>query len=355
MHYNGHTFLLTLLLSSGLFPLLIPHVSAEPSPAPEAGFSAGIDFERARRNPPNTTGAVGIDHLVTVTDGRLAILDRSGGIRKSTTLRRFFGDRESIAPRVTFDDQANRWYLCASTVSGIVVMVSRSENPLGDFHRYEFNVDPTGNTGADFLHLGFNSRWICVSFDAARTTTKAGKTRVLSDQVESAKLLIVEKDTVLSGDEVSCRIFDLGDEAKSVAVSSASSENDLHFLSVVSGNSQGAGLIQTGILTGSVENPTFRWNNSTRVQEPWSSRFGDDVYMPQKDAAIGVAAGDHRAGNLVFHEGSLWSCHSAFLPADNPQRSGIRWYELTTGGSWFSMGSSMIPSPRPRLRFPVSQ
>jgi len=115
--------------------------------------------------PPDTHGAIGLDHFVEVTNSHIDIFLRSNpSQRTSISLAAFFGYRAQLLfdPRVVYDSVWNRWIVTApafqqsSTVQFFFVAISTTSNPLGPYFIYPLNVTFAPGDFWDYPQLGFD-------------------------------------------------------------------------------------------------------------------------------------------------------------------------------------------------------
>lgn len=139
----------------------------------------GIDIngvnqiEAGGGRPPDTHGAVGLDHFIEVTNSHVDIFRKSDGARvKSVSLASFFGYTQQTLfdPRCVYDSAENRWIISAeafqesSTVQRHFVAVSVTSDPLGSFYIYNGDVNFKNNNDFwDFPHLGLDSKAIIIT------------------------------------------------------------------------------------------------------------------------------------------------------------------------------------------------
>ena len=55
-------------------------------------------------------------------------------------------------------------------------------------------------------------------------------------------------------------------------------------------------------------------------------------FAPQSGAPQLINAGDDRILSAVHRNGSLWFCHTVFLPSGGPVRTAVQWLQVATGG-----------------------
>ncbi len=119
--------------------------------------------------PPDTEGAVGLNHFVEITNSHLDIYQKAAPNTrvKSVTLASFFGytTQSLFDPRVIYDAVSNRWIISAdafpesATLQRFFFAVSLTADPTGSFYIYNVNVnDPAygANSFWDFPQVGMD-------------------------------------------------------------------------------------------------------------------------------------------------------------------------------------------------------
>ena len=113
--------------------------------------------------PPDTHGAIGLDHFVEVTNSHIDIFVRTNpSQRTSISLAAFFGytTRVLFDPRAVYDSTWNRWIVTAdafqesSSTQLFFVAISTTSNPLGGYYVYALNVTFNAGDFWDYPQLG---------------------------------------------------------------------------------------------------------------------------------------------------------------------------------------------------------
>src|SRR6266581_7836383 len=107
------------------------------SPAPASSFQALTDNNTVV--PPDTHGAVGPNHLMTVLNTQVRIQDRNGNVLSTVSTDFFWaslGSPSAFDPRILYDPYGGRWIFVAaangnSTNSAILIGVSQTSDPTG--------------------------------------------------------------------------------------------------------------------------------------------------------------------------------------------------------------------------------
>ena len=170
-------------------------------PAPAITFS----FDGVGANgfsPPDTNGDVSPNEYLQWVNIRWAILDKVTGARSATVAGNSFwagfgGTCQTTNngdPIALWDDRAGRWVVSQFVVSdpgSQCFAVSATSDPLGAYHRYQFNLPLFG----DYPHIGIWS-------DGGKQSAYTMVTHDFSPPPRSfqgASLIAVERDKMLNG------------------------------------------------------------------------------------------------------------------------------------------------------------
>jgi hypothetical protein len=313
------------------------------SPATTRDFQGLTDNNIAY--PPDTHGAVGTNHVVTMLNTQVRIATRTGTTITTMSLSSFWNSTnigsftEVFDPRIVYDPYNNRWIASAavepqSSNSGILIGVSRTSSPTntGDagWNLQRVKADSTSTKFADFPMLGFNKNWIVVGANMYSNPPSPtvfsrshfyvfNKTNLYAGNFTSPTLL-ADTNSSLAGDEFPAVTYD-------------NSLSTLYIMQDFKGNYQSVGWVRKLSITGPVGspmlnnagNPVFLVVNTTwNDQEP---NNGAD-FAPQLGLSVKVQNNDARIGNLVYRNGYLWFAQTVFLPAASPTHSAIQWWQL---------------------------
>src|SRR5882724_11831863 len=141
------------------------------SPAPASSFLALPDDNTAL--PPDTHGAVGPNHLMTVLNTQVSIQNKTGVVLSTVSLDFFWasvGNPSAFDPKILYDPYGSRWIFAAganggSTASAGLIGVSQTSDPTGLWNLFSVDADATNATWADFTSVGFNKDWIAVNMN----------------------------------------------------------------------------------------------------------------------------------------------------------------------------------------------
>ncbi|TVM00589.1 MAG: hypothetical protein CV087_13400 [Candidatus Brocadia sp. WS118] len=131
------------------------------------------EIEAGGFRPPDTHGAVGLDHFIEITNSNIDVYKKSDGTRvKSISLASFFGYTKQplFDPRCVYDSADDRWIVSAeafqesSTIQRQFVAVSKTSDPLGSYNVYSGDVNFKNNDDFwDFPQLGVDSKAIIIT------------------------------------------------------------------------------------------------------------------------------------------------------------------------------------------------
>lgn len=306
-----------------------------PSPAPIENFNALND--NGVSIPPDVNGAVGTTHLMTTLNTQVRIQTRAGVNVSTVTLNSFFasvGATGVYDPKILFDHVDKRWMFIASSdaqsnASSTLLAVSKTEDPTGGWNIYRVDVDATNTKWVDYPSIGYNHKWIVVQMNLFP----------MPNQSASAHQIYVwdKADVYANGTGLFTK-FDITNEATAIACPSihydSSIMNKMYTVRVVSGNSGARGTIGMRTITGPTNSPVLSTETQIQTTSTWGSSGNNNTdFGPQLGTTNRIATNDHRMRHVVFRNGKLWAVHSVFLPASNPTRSAVQWWQLDTAGA----------------------
>lgn len=292
--------------------------------------------------PPDTQGAAGPNHLVVAVNGGVLIQSKTGSnIGAVRSLSTFFsgvtnGSTDVFDPRVQYDSIGNRWILIAdadrrSAASAILVGVSQTSDPTGNWNLYRIDVDSTDQSWADYPILGFNKDWIVISVNMFANPGSSAQF--------FSRLFVLNKANFYGGLTGNYTQFSTANNISGTIVPAATYDSTLstmYLLQEWNGNSGGNGFLRLYSITGAVGSEVLN-NTSSGVfistPNPWSdSPGGDGNFAPQLGTSSKIQVNDADIQNVVYRNGSLWCTHTIFLPAGGPTRSSIQWWQINPTG-----------------------
>jgi len=307
--------------------------SREISPAPDTSFAGLMDNNTSI--PPDVQGAAGPDYLMETLNTQVRISDKQGNALFTTSLSNFWvsmpNHGATFDPRIVYDPYNDRWIMVTPsgsnlTTSRIYFGVSLNSDPLGDWYMYWLDPDTTNQLWFDYPNLGFNKNWISIG----------GIMRNTAFEAVDFVVFAIDKQAVFDGEETpqySRYTTTLG-SAIVPSCTYDSVQEEMYFISTGDGNSDGYGYINLFKLSGETDNPTFQELGSIGIPEPWEnwSYENDGDFLPQLGSSEKINSVDARMHTLINRDNKLWAVHHIYLPADDPQRCSIQWWNLDTNG-----------------------
>src|SRR3954447_9025670 len=348
------------------------------SPPPMKTFKG--EFLSATSIPPDTMGAVGTTHIVTVSNDRMRILTRNGVELSRLTLTAFWAGVtikgaaiSAFDPKIYFDRFNNRFIFISSgngqnVNSGAMFAVSATADPTGAWYRWSVAADPAstaaGGHWIDYPTVGHNKNWIVVdenvfNFGTAGTGYWGQELYVLDKQAAYANTL--GAISLFQGDfnntclveAAAAQFVDLSCGFTLAPAVTEDNTTDTEYL--VEDWDDNAGQLRLSKLTGTGAAPVLTvgtqfpqavngWVGSAARIIPAGTQSGG--YLPQRQQSANLVSGsrimanDARMQNSVYRAGTLWSTHTVMLAATptaapatfgaaNPDiRSGVQWWQI---------------------------
>ncbi len=330
---------------------LIGLAAVDPSPAPTISFTAVEDDGTSA--VPDSSGAVGPEHVLTVLNSQIRVQDRSGNILASLTLDAFFSnfgsDIFTYDPRCLFDPYGGRWIVTAaanpaSLSAGVVLAVSAGPDPTGDWFRYYFDINAGNQTFADSPVVGFNRHWIGI---------QANLHHQLTGDFVASQILAVDRTNVYAGGSgLFGRITLDGDTYGGSQIPATTFDTDqpnLHFVKNWAGyvKDPQSGLYEgwlrvftlSGPLGSEVVTPGSFITTGVEIQNPpfvWADfPTGNQDLGKQSGSSRKIFLGDARIQSVAYRGGTLWCSQRVLLPATSPTRSAVQWWEIYPDGRLF--------------------
>ncbi len=311
-----------------------PAVMRETSPMPNADFE-GLD-DSGNSIPPDVHGAAGPDHLMVTLNTQVRIQDRQGNNLSTMTLGSFWlslPGSGTFDPKIVYDHYEDRWIFvaCAGSEPGssrIYLGVTENSDPTGTWFLYSYIADADNIVWFDYPSIGFNKKWIAVSgnmFGGANYRT----------------VYVFDKHALYAGTPNSPYTRFATTQGFTIvpAYTFDNEVEELYMVSTGNGNQGGSGFIQQWKISGETENPQLTMMGFIGTPNPWSGWAGQNGdFLPQLGSAQKINSVDHRMWNVVYRNEKIWATHHIFLPAGNPNRTAVQWWELSTDGEVLQRG-----------------
>ena len=315
--------------------------------------------------PPDTMGAVGPNHVMTMTNSQVRIQSRSGAIISTVSSSTFWAGAgpNPFDPHVVYDTLSNRWIAVCdgspnSTASKLYFAISSTNDPTGNWTFYSFVTDGTGLTWGDYPGFGMNSKWIAITQNMFPLAGSAGG---------GSKMWVIDKSTALAGGALTTTVFPTGfDKTPPIITFSQSTLQPAITFDAAEPNLY---IVNNGVASGAGANDFFRLSRitGTAAAPIWSvvpdaagaapgtglvdavQRYNQTfVGAAQRGSTNLLNSGDARVQNAVFRNGHLWFTHAGGFPNEPAvaTRTDMFWYEVnplllnTTGSPVIQSGTA---------------
>jgi hypothetical protein len=318
------------------------------SPSPATNFLAAPDTGFI---PPDTMGAVGPNHLMVTLNGTVRIQNRNGSVISSITLDQFWASLGPFSstfptfdPKIFYDSFADRWIFNTPAdgelaASSVLIGVSQTSDPTRKWNLYRFTADSTGTAWADYPSVGFNSKWVVVSYNMFL---------VSGTGYQGAKTWVFDKADLYAGGTGRFNTFtDSSGFTQSPVVSFDKTEPTMYVVEDFTDRT-----LRISTITGPVGQERFNIGTATAISpDAWS--FNGNEIAPQKGTTKLIENNDARIINSVFRDGTIWTAQTVFLPAGgSPTRSAVQWWQINPNGNIIQRGRIDDPSGQKFYAFP---
>jgi hypothetical protein len=296
--------------------------------------------------PPDSHGAVGLNHVITATNDFIRIHNKAGGAQVSqVTISGFTGVPNTCDPYMIFDPTAQRWIFsaigCANVGNFMILMTSNTADPTGTWRTITWV--PAGVTMLlDHPYVGFDNNMIVLSgrrFEGPNLNSLV---------FGGSSLFLINKAAMYAGTAIT-----FGTNAQQIDRNAADGDAplpvtvyDMPFSSI--GNpapgtfyilqAWNSTSIRLTTVTGNI--PSATWNTGaavfpTSTLAAWNNgNIGNRAEQTVETRLLAV--NDARISCGVMMNGRIWAAHHVTLPATGtPDRVAVQWWQLdgTPGAS----------------------
>ncbi|HZR29071.1 MAG TPA: hypothetical protein VFA71_09835, partial [Terriglobales bacterium] len=226
--------------------------------------------------------------------------------------------------------------------SGVLVGVSQTGDPTGNWNLYKVAVDSTNQHFCDFPTLGFNKTWIVVMCNVFANAS--------TSNFFAGSIYVFDKFNLYNHGNGAHTVLDTGGDSN--VTPAITYDNDVsteYLVEEFNGNMNGVGMMRLWAINGPAGAPALSTVAFPATLLNWDEH-GTANFAPQSGSATGIDTGDARIGNVIYRNGSLWTAHPVYLPccaASNPphppNRSAIQWWQINTNGDVVQRG--LIDNP----------
>jgi len=306
----------------------------------------------------NVSGAVGPNHLFTLSDTQAVIQGKDGSAVSAVTAVTFWTpvyNGPLLHSRVHFDNVSDRFIASARSGTGgtmqMLLAVSATDDPTGAWNYYGIVADPAALTFPDWTPLGYNQNWITITANMFNTPagTSAGP-----------KMWVCNKADALAGAPLTVSVFATGFMAavhgsgggSPMPTRDMDGGSSTMYLVNDSFTSGGVFLLQITQITGTGTAPVASgiagspFGGSTSFHFVSQNFSGTQRTMTQVGDARFISAFSVRMASALVRSGKIWATHSGGLPgpATNaaPTSTGICWYQIDPS---LAYAGSSLPAP----------
>ena len=280
--------------------------------------------------PPDTMGAVGPSHLVSLLNSDFGVFDKpTGAVLRKISLQSFWGSLGTAAgdpadfpfdPKILYDQHSGRFVAVtlggtSSPNSWILIAVSATSDPMGAWSKWAIDADSdnggqTSENWADFPGFGLDSNnlYICANmFDS-------------TDSFQYSKVWVLPKAQLLSG-------------TSSITWTEFRNPPGSDF-NMQPAHTFGIATAEYFLYEGAANRLNMAWIDSSSGTPVWHAPVSVPVapYVssnalpgaPQSGSANTIDTSDTRILNVVYRAGALWTTHTVQSPA--VVKTEVAWY-----------------------------
>lgn len=295
------------------------------SPSPNKTFLGQIDL--GQTIPPDTHGAIGPNHVVTVTNEIMRIHSKTGGIISTIGINTFSGVQNTCDPYILYDPASQRWFYVAIDCSAlndnkVALLVSASNNPTGNWLRYSFVPNlPGGGFFLDHPYLGFDNRWLVISgrkFSDASVFT--GPVLFLFEKTN-----LVDNGTLIFGTNAQAIEKNIADGDAPLPVTLSGTNPNINTFYVLQNWNAATSSIRLSTITGNI--PNASWNTSDAVFPSGGSSYVSNTgdIAEQIGETRKLSTNDARISSGVMVNGKIWCAQHIGISSTNVA---IQWWQL---------------------------
>ena len=324
-------------------PLAAPDLAAPfsaSSPAPSApvldSSFAGLGNPPHGQDviPPDTMGAAGPNHLVSLLNSDFGVFDKSGTRLQKVSLQSFWGSLGTAAgepadfpfdTKVLYDTSSDRFFAVtlggtSSPDSWILVAVSSTSDPTGAWSKWAIDADRDNDVQqfsnwADFPGVGLDGNNLYVSANMFNN----------SDSFQYGKIWVLPKAQLLSG-------------SPSITWTEFRDPPGSSF-SMQPAHTFGAAPAEYLLFEGSSSQLLMAWIDNTSGTSVWHAPTAVTIAAytlsiglpgaPQSGNDNTIDTSDTRLLNVVYRAGALWTVNTVQSPTT--VKTEVAWYQIDPG------------------------
>lgn len=297
------------------------------SPPLTASFPA-LDGRFVDVIPPDTNGAVGMNHLMVALNSEVAVQSRDGAIILSVPLEEFWeelGVSITFDPRVLYDKFNDRWILTSAANSraadsAILLAVSATGDPTGIWYLSKVDADAGDTLWADYPSVGFNKDWIVV---------QANMFPISSGSIRSHIFIFGKADRYAGRAKSPAMLQDDDGFTQIPATNYDNTSGEVYLVENWDGRAGALRIriVKEGFGVNYLTAPVFYTTSAQWDDAPPEQNFAPQLGSPRK-----ININDARMQSVVYRNGSLWCAQTVFLSTYGfAVRSSVQWWQIDPG------------------------
>src|SRR4029077_15971408 len=220
----------------------------------------------------------------------------------------------------------------AAVGAAVLVGVSQTADPTGNWFLYKAAVDSTNHHFCDFPVLGFNKTWVVIMCNVFDNDPNVN--------FFAGSIYVFDKFNLYSHGSGAHTVLDTGGDSNVTPASTYDNSLATEYLAQEdNGNINGVGSLRLWTITGAVGSPRLTSISFPSTSLTWDEGSSVSNFGPQLNGFTGVDTGDARIGNVIYRNGAVWTTHPVFLPCcGSPNRSSVQWWQVDTVGNIVQRG-----------------
>ncbi len=280
--------------------------------------------------PPDTMGAVGPNHFVTMLRGSVAIYDKTGTRLSHVTLNSFFttgsyprGD--CYSPRVIYDRRSGRWFAIALETNGgannhIILAVSATDDPTGTWRKYAVLIGEASTT-TDEAMLGTDDNGVYF-----------GASMIPSGGTPFGKIGATKKSTLLAASPSLSTVYYWRNITDMMAT-----PVPVHNQDAVASDGFAYFLASSTTAYANIEYRTLQWALSgvptlSLTAEALTAAYNAPLDAPAKGSTTDIDVGDDRIQMAVQRSNGIWGTRNVGVTSSGgsgtADRTAVEWFQL---------------------------
>ena len=281
--------------------------------------------------PPDTMGAAGPNHLVSLLNSEFGVFDKNGNRLDNVSLQSFWASLGTdpgepahfpFDTKVLWDPHSGRF--AAVTLGGtsagsswIMIAVSASDNPLGAWHKWAIPSSPDNTVWADYPGFGLDGANLYVTANMFNT----------GGFYQYSKIWVIPKAQLVGGSTTITWTPFTTSAGSSLQPAYTYGTPGVEYI-VYEGGINQLQLARIENVTG-----TPLWQPLPPVTVSPYQRSVSLPGAPQAGDSRTIDTSDTRLLNAVYRNGHVWTTHTVSRTVAGIERTEVAWYRIDPGSS----------------------